>query len=199
MKKSLVLIFGLCFSASLMANTLDPAFASFNKDKFSGDVMAPNKEPIKGLKVLEIYNKDQAERNKLLKDYFSGNYVVIDTRSKTLNEQCHIKNSANLEYKFAGEKGNELTKEKLTKLLAEKGKDKDVPTKKGVVFYCNDAKCYRSTNAAIEAVLNWGIAVEKVIWLRGGVPEIAAVNLSAVEGDSAVCAKYAGDFVKNNK
>lgn len=188
MKKSLVLVFGLCFSTSLMANTLDPAFADFNKGtKFKGETEAPNKEPIKGLKVLEILSKDVKERPAIIKDYFySGSYVVIDVRPAALHSQCHIKGDNNFEYTVSGAKESVLTKEKLEKLLAEKAKDGSA--KKGVIFYCNDSKCYRSTNAAIEAVLSWKIPVEKVMWFRGGVPELAKASLAMVEGP--ICSTY---------
>jgi rhodanese-related sulfurtransferase len=40
----------------------------------------------------------------------------------------------------------------------------------GVVFLCNGPKCPRSFNACVAAVQLWGIAGDRVLWYRDGVP-----------------------------
>lgn len=78
------------------------------------------------------------------------NLLIIDSRKEIEYSKGHIQGSVNL-------LNTEMTLEKLSKHAP----DKSTP----LLFYCNGARCLRSSRAAIQAQ-DWGYKM--IYWFRGG-------------------------------
>ncbi len=93
----------------------------------------------------------------------------VDTRPSSFFKQGTIRDAVLLVYNQAGSDypaGEPVcTKESLEAAMAAAGADK-------VVFFCQGPKCHRSYNAAYVAVKDWGIDAAKVVWFRGGYPNL---------------------------
>jgi Rhodanese-like domain len=125
-------------------------FKKFILKEFKGKIPAPTKDPVDGLKYLEV---DEA-----IKYIGNDKYVFIDTRPSDFMTECSIKGAANYLFGVPTTPDNTLTKE-IVKGFIDKGKI--------VVFYCNSIRCYRSLNAAIQAYA-WGFPKEKIMWFGKG-------------------------------
>lgn len=164
---SLVFFSSLSVSlASYAACTVSPGFENFNKTDFKGELEAKELSPALGIQYYTPAMVKDALQNK------TSSIVFVDTRPKSFFDQCRIKGSSVYEYKTAAATGD------LKKELVEKW----VKEGKTVVFYCNDLKCYRSTNAALQAVCNWGIPADKIGWFGKGVPGLAKEYKRGIEG-----------------
>ena len=99
-------------------------------------------------------------------------YLFIDTRPKPFYDACHVKNSISGEFKSKTKGG------KLNKTIVEQY----IKNGKTVVFYCNSYRCYRSLNAAIQAVCEWGFPADRIKWFGAGVAGIAQIYRRGVKG-----------------
>jgi rhodanese-related sulfurtransferase len=171
----IIFVVSLFFVFSVWAGMckVEPDFKSYNSAKVKG-AASKAKNPVAGLKFITV---DQAA--KFAKD--NANYIFIDTRPAMLNKQCHIKNSVNLEYTFAGAAGEKKYNSSTPKLTKEAAK-KYIDEGKTLVFYCNSMKCHRSVNAAIQCVCGWGLPESKVMWFGHGVPGLAKKKKRLVKG-----------------
>ena len=134
-----------------------PVKEEFNKfilKEFKGRLAAPMKDPVDGLKYLEIEDA--------IKYIGNDAYVFIDNRPTDYVKDCSIKGAVNYLFGVPTTSDNTLTKE-IIKGFADKGKT--------LIFYCNSPKCYRSLNAAIQAYA-WGIPKEKILWFGKGIAGI---------------------------
>ncbi len=100
----------------------------------------------------------------------------VDTRPLSFFKQGTVRNAVLLVYNKTGSDypaGEPIcTKESLNAAMAAAGADR-------VVFFCQGPKCHRSYNAAFVAVQDWGFDPAKVVWFRGGYPNLVkAVNES---------------------
>lgn len=114
-------------------------------------------DPVPGVKYIEPQDA--------MKNFADPNWVFVDVRPATLFSQCHVRKSLNHEFAHPKNTANKLTKE-IVSSLTNGGKT--------IVFLCNSFECYRSLNAAIESVCEWGIKPEQVKWLGKGVPGVVA-------------------------
>lgn len=76
--------------------------------------------------------------------------VVIDSRKKMEYAKGHIEGALNL-------LNTDMTKQSLELIAPEKTKP--------ILFYCNGARCLRSSDAVAKA-LDWGY--KNIFWFRGG-------------------------------
>jgi rhodanese-related sulfurtransferase len=134
-------------------------------------------DPLPGVKYIEP--------EEAMKHFDDASWVFVDTRPTVLYDQCHIRKSVNHEFANPGNAANQLTKDHLKDAIAKK---------QTIVFLCNSFECYRSANAAIVSVCEWGMAADKVKWLGKGVPGVVAAHKDSsrkyTEG------KNCGDFLK---
>ena len=114
---------------------------------------------------VEIWDVDEAVSHLKSKD----KVLWIDTRPNAFFEKGSVRGAVLMPYNKTGEKGNELTKEKLGAALAAAGMSKN-STK--IVFFCQGPKCHRSYNAAYITVTQWGFDPKNVIWFRDGYPTL---------------------------
>ena len=93
----------------------------------------------------------------------------VDTRPSSFFKQGTIRDAALLVYNQSGSDYPDgepvCTKESLEAAMAAAGADV-------VVFFCQGPKCHRSYNAAYVAVKDWGMNPSKVVWFRGGYPNL---------------------------
>jgi len=102
--------------------------------------------------------------------------LYIDTRPADLFRDGSIRGALLMTYHKnetfpPAEQATKLTKEKLMAALQKTGAQK-------VAFFCQGPKCHRSYNAALRAVQKWGLPSSRVIWFRGGYPEVLKKVLS---------------------
>jgi hypothetical protein len=147
-------------------------FETYNKSMVSGPASKPI-DPVKGLKYMP-----SAEAAELVKN---PSYVFVDTRPASLNKDCTIKDSVNLEYTFNGTDGEKKygTGARLTKAAVEKF----ISEGKTVVFFCNSLTCHRSSNAAIQAACEWKLPANNLRWYGEGVPGMFNAKKRFVIGD----------------
>jgi rhodanese-related sulfurtransferase len=88
--------------------------------------------------------------------------VVIDSRKKTEYLKGHIEGSINI-------LNTQLKREDLERISPDKSKD--------ILFYCNGARCLRSSDS-INKAKGWGYS--KLIWFRGGWKEWTEKRLPVV-------------------
>lgn len=88
--------------------------------------------------------------------------VVIDSRKKTEYLKGHIEGSINI-------LNTQLKREDLERISPDKSKD--------ILFYCNGARCLRSSDS-INKAKSWGYS--KLIWFRGGWKEWTEKRLPVV-------------------
>ncbi len=93
----------------------------------------------------------------------------VDTRPSSFFKQGTIRDAVLLVYNQAGSDYPEgepvCTQESLSAAMTAAGADM-------VVFFCQGPKCHRSYNAAYVAVNDWGLDASKVVWFRGGYPNL---------------------------
>ena len=104
--------------------------------------------------------KDKGENKKTL---------WVDTRPDSFFKKGTVRDAVLLIYDKKGKAQNTLTEESLAKAIADAGISKDEAT---VVFFCQGPKCHRSYNASFAAVTEWGYQADKMIWFRGGYPNL---------------------------
>jgi rhodanese-related sulfurtransferase len=88
--------------------------------------------------------------------------IVIDSRKKTEYQQGHIEGAINI-------LNTKLKQADLENISPDKSKE--------ILFYCNGARCLRSTDS-IKKAKNWGYS--NLIWFRGGWKEWTEKRLPAV-------------------
>jgi rhodanese-related sulfurtransferase len=88
--------------------------------------------------------------------------VVIDSRKKTEFQKGHIEGAINI-------LNTKLNQEDLEKISPDKSKK--------ILFYCNGARCLRSTDS-IKKAKSWGYT--ELIWFRGGWKEWTEKRLPVV-------------------
>ena len=93
----------------------------------------------------------------------------VDTRPESFFKKGAVRDSVLLIYNKKGKAENTLTKESLTKALADIG---TTPAEATVVFFCQGPKCHRSYNASFAAVTEWGFAPDRMVWFRDGYPNL---------------------------
>jgi len=93
----------------------------------------------------------------------------VDTRPSSFFKQGTIRAAALLVYDKTGSDYPDgepvCTNESLAEAMTAAGADV-------VVFFCQGPKCHRSYNAAYVAVTEWGMDATKVVWFRGGYPNL---------------------------
>ncbi len=93
----------------------------------------------------------------------------VDTRPSSFFKQGTIRDAVLLVYNQAGSDYPDgepvCTKESLRAAMAAAEANL-------VVFFCQGPKCHRSYNAAYVAVKDWGFDPAKVVWFRGGYPNL---------------------------
>ena len=93
----------------------------------------------------------------------------VDTRPSSFFKQGTVRDAVLLVYDKAGSEYPDgepvCTKETLEAAMAAAGADV-------VVFFCQGPKCHRSYNASYVAVKDWGLDPAKVVWFRGGYPNL---------------------------
>ena len=67
------------------------------------------------------------------------------------------------------DKSSSMNEERLLSSMGEINSD---ISKVKVAFYCQGPKCHRSYNAALEAVSEYGLNPEQIIWFRAGYPNL---------------------------
>ena len=128
-----VVTVGLLSFSAMAACEITPGFEKFNKDGMRKGPSAPDKEPVKGVKVVKI-----GEVEGLVSQ--PDKYVFYDVRPKSFYDGCTIKGAKHARFFHKG--NGELTKD-MVKAEVDAGKT--------VIFVCNAAKCYLSLNAAIQS------------------------------------------------
>ena len=88
--------------------------------------------------------------------------IVIDSRKKTEYQKGHIEGAINI-------LNTRLKREDLESISPDKSK--------AILFYCNGARCLRSTDS-IKKAKKWGY--ENLIWFRGGWKEWTEKRLPAI-------------------
>ena len=88
--------------------------------------------------------------------------VVIDSRKKTEYLKGHIEGSINI-------LNTQLKREDLERISPDKSKD--------ILFYCNGARCLRSSDS-INKAKGWGYS--KLVWFRGGWKEWTDKHLPVI-------------------
>lgn len=102
-------------------------------------------------------------------------YLWVDTRPGSFLKLGTIKGAVNLVCDLQGipipeaDAGNAISQEGL---LAEMKKIAPDIHDVTVVFFCQGPKCHRSYNAALRSVREYGLGVDKVVWFRGGYPNL---------------------------
>ena len=164
LRKRMVVMLGIC---ALVTLTCLGPLNLYANEVFKGQI--PADHLAKSYKELpwgvEIWDVDEAVYHLKSKD----KVLWIDTRPKTFFEKGSICGAVLMPYNKSGEKGNELTKEKLDAALASAGLSKNSAK---IVFFCQGPKCHRSYNAAHIAVTQWGFDPKNVIWYRDGYPTL---------------------------
>ncbi len=93
----------------------------------------------------------------------------VDTRPTSFFKQGTVRNAVLLVFDKTGAEypaGEPvLTKESLDAAMKATGAET-------VVFFCQGPKCHRSYNASYAAVKSWGLDPAKVVWFRGGYPNL---------------------------
>ena len=141
----------------------------------------PRTSPVEGVELI-----DTERASRLIGD---PRHVFIDVRPAGFFKACRLNGSINLEYTFAGSKGEKMYKggPRLTKDALE-GYLQDGKT---VVLFCNDAfdkkGCHRAANAAITAVCTWALPAERIKWFGDGVSGSVAKQAGLTSGD--ICRK----------
>lgn len=178
MKYLLVFVISVFYVVGALAQTCQVTneFKDYDKVRFSGKA-SPEIDPAKGL-----HYATPKEVVGYLKN--PDKYQLIDTRPASLLKICKIKkNVENLEYTYAGSKG-ETAYTKDTPKLTKEAVAKYISEGKKVVFFCNALKCHRSANAALHSVCVWGFPADKIIWYGKGVPGIAKIKKRLVKGSN---------------
>ncbi len=88
--------------------------------------------------------------------------IVIDSRKKAEYQKGHIEGAINI-------LNTQLKREDLESLSPDKSRE--------ILFYCNGARCLRSTDS-IKKAKSWGYT--RLTWFRGGWKEWAEKRLPAV-------------------
>ncbi len=148
--------------------------------------VAKGKIPVKfldaGLKTLPsgIAIWDIEEAIPALKDK-KAKYLWVDTRPGSFLEIGTTKNAVNLVCDLEGvpipkaDTPNAISKEKLIAAMKTVDPDMNAVT---AIFFCQGPKCHRSYNAALRSVKEYGLAVDQVVWFRGGYPNLEKRILS---------------------
>jgi len=159
-----IFAFTLVSFSAVAACKLNPGFEKYNKEGMRKGPSAPNKEPIPGLKIVNI-GEVEAMVNQ------PNKFVFYDVRPKSFYDGCTLKGAKHS--RFFNKGNGELTKE-IVKQEIDAGKT--------VIFVCNAAKCYLSLNAAIQSVCEWGMPVDKIRWLRNGITKVAIEKKNLLAG-----------------
>ncbi len=169
MKFSLTVIILFLLSVGVASATckINPGFEEFNKQLTKGPKVKPA-DPVVGLKHITPQEAVGVLKSKSQR----SQYLFIDTRPKPFYDACHVKNSISGEFKSKTKGG------KLNKTIVEQY----IKNGKTVVFYCNSYRCYRSLNAAIQAVCEWGFPADRIKWFGAGVAGIAQIYRRGVKG-----------------
>ena len=164
LRKRLALMLGVC---ALVTLTCFGPLNLYAKEVHKGKI--PTDHLAKSLEALpwgaEIWDVDEALSHLKSKDKI----LWIDTRPNTFFEKGSVRGAVLMPYNKTGEKGNELTKEKLEAALASAGISKSSVK---IVFFCQGPRCHRSYNASYIAVTQWGFDPKNVIWFRDGYPTL---------------------------
>nr|WP_321395725.1 hypothetical protein [uncultured Desulfobacter sp.] len=123
---------------------------------------------------------DVEEAIPALKDK-NAKYLWVDTRPGSFLDIGTTKDAVNLVCDLQGEPipeadaPNAITKDKLIAAMQKIDPDINSVT---AVFFCQGPKCHRSYNAALRCVKDYGLAVDQVVWFRGGYPDLEKQILS---------------------
>lgn len=165
--------------AAAAACQISPGFEGLNTAVKGFPV--PRTSPVQGVELI-----DTVQVSRLVGD---PKHVFIDVRPAGFFKACQLNGSVNLEYTFAGPKGEKMYKggPRLSRDTLE-GYLQDGKT---AVLFCNDAfdkkGCHRAANAAITAVCTWGLPADRIKWYGEGVSGSVAKKAGLTSGD--ICRK----------
>jgi rhodanese-related sulfurtransferase len=97
------------------------------------------------------------------------NFLWVDNRPESFFKKGTVSGAVLLVYHNIANPENTLTEESLEKAIIDAGLSKESAN---IVFFCQGPQCHMSYNATQVAINDWGYSPEKIIWFRGGYPDL---------------------------